>query len=279
MALNDYYIAFKNDDYKSVDNFLSAYPAHISYQSGKNYDTPLHRAAYFNYKKVTKCLLNHGADVNRTDIHVRIPLHNAATLGNLEITSMLLNSKSDMYRKDNNGNTPIYVAIFNGKSTIIECLLKYGLSANYNDNGYSLLQEAAILIQPDIINILIENGAKVNELNKTGNNRTALEYACEQMVKNYSWKMSEKDKMRYEKSNDIVSVLISNGADPNVGKNTVYIPIMCAIQVDDFSLVKKLIDCGAKVNVKSKLGLTAVVLAEMGKNKRIIELINKYQNK
>lgn len=69
-----------------------------------------------------------------------------------------------------------------------------------------------------------------------------------------------------------VKRLLLDGADPNIRGNNRETPIFMAARIGDYNIVKLLIESGARVDVRAKLG-TPLSAAVEGRNFNIIKLI------
>jgi ankyrin repeat protein len=72
-------------------------------------------------------------------------------------------------------NTPLAVAIMKGDFETVKKFVEYGADVNERSNGLTPLMLAARYNKVDIINYLIEKGAKVRDADEKG--YTALKYA------------------------------------------------------------------------------------------------------
>lgn len=59
------------------------------------------------FLKITKILLENGADPNKTDYYGHTPLHRAASKGNAKIVKLLLEHQVDLDTRDATGSTPL----------------------------------------------------------------------------------------------------------------------------------------------------------------------------
>ncbi len=71
--------------------------------------------------------------------------------------------------------TPLAIAISKGDVATVKKLINYGIDINQKSNGMTPLMIAARYNQVEIINLLLEKGAKLNTTDKKG--FSALKYA------------------------------------------------------------------------------------------------------
>ena len=83
---------------------------------------------------------------------------------------------------------------------------------------------------PKIVQILIDNGADVNEKNKNDHGRTPLSYACN------------------ESNAEVVKILLDSGADANATDDDRWTPLLIACDDPNPIIIKMLIDKKADVN-------------------------------
>ena len=191
-------VAIEDDDLDKVrallDSGLSA-DTHIDY--GENFETPLMKAARSGTLEIARLLLARGADVNVQDgeqttaleaaisrdqtamvalllekgaepntvnKYMQSALSNAAAAGNLEVTEMLLKAKA---RPELPGLvlTPMMFGAFAGNTDLIRLLVRYGADVNYasKETGQSALTSAITAGKPEVVAVLIELGANVNQ--------------------------------------------------------------------------------------------------------------------
>ena len=72
--------------------------------------TALRAAAWGGHEEIVKALLQHGADVNRTDDEGRTALIAAAYMGHSEIVEHLLDYGAEIDHADSDGRTALSVA-------------------------------------------------------------------------------------------------------------------------------------------------------------------------
>lgn len=115
----------------------------------------------------------------------------------LQVRIWLDDTRNDMNEGDDHGFSPLHWACFAGRYNIVDMLLNRGARINATNMGDdTALHLAASHGHVDCVNLLLKNNADVNALNEHGN--TPLHYAC-------FWGYA-----------DIAELLISHGAQANV---------------------------------------------------------------
>lgn len=157
--------------YATGDNYLEIVKLLLKYEANANiYDDkliyPLHYAAEFGLYDIAKELLQHGADINYTNIYEDTPFMRAVFVNNMSIVNLFLEHK---YKPDVNvvnnydGSTALHYAINNKNIEMVEKLIKAGANVNIkNKKGLSPLHMAVNAGSKEIVKLLINHGANPN---------------------------------------------------------------------------------------------------------------------
>ncbi len=147
-------------------------------------------------KEIVELLIKAGADVNGIG-KGKTALGRAASKGNQEIIELLLNNNADI----NTGEeSPLFLAVNKGHKKTVELLLQKGASiSKATFMGVTVLQNAVLNNNYDIVALLLKNGADVNIVNN--DQRTPLMAAAQNC------------------NVDIISLLLSAGAEVNAMDN------------------------------------------------------------
>ena len=122
---------------------------------GGEYESSLIAAAQGSKTEVARLLLVNGADANARGEKTDAALSKAAALGHLGIVSWLLKTKTDPNVRDRQGRSVLEVAVHEGHVEIVRMLLQEGVK-----HGRAL-KLAAYRRNPDIVELLLQNGATV----------------------------------------------------------------------------------------------------------------------
>ncbi|GBO54087.1 hypothetical protein APA_2035 [Pseudanabaena sp. lw0831] len=171
-----------------------------------------------------------GANPNTTEKYGLTVLGIAAKNSRLDIAQLLLAHNADPNYSEPRScchPTPLMSAAYNGDIEMVKLLLLKGAEVNSSpDEGVAAIDEAIRLNHPDVVKLLLENGANPNH-NVLG--ATPLHHAA------------------YYGYQKIVSLLIEHGADINAkslsDKKT---PLAIAIQNKHLDVIELLKKAGAK---------------------------------
>lgn len=137
--------------------------------------TALYSAAGSDYSATTvEALLSSGANPNAKSIQGLTALHQAASQGAIKVIELLLACKADVNASDNQSYTPLHGAISYGKNdtrkAVVETLLKSGANVNAKTSrdGETPIHKAVANRDIEIVKLLIEHGADVNAISKSG---------------------------------------------------------------------------------------------------------------
>ncbi|XP_066274823.1 ankyrin repeat and death domain-containing protein 1A-like isoform X2 [Branchiostoma lanceolatum] len=95
--------------------------------------SPLHMAAQNGHPRVSKILIDYGADVDSMNHHHMTPLHLAAQSNWYDVCRLLIESGCDINAINARTQTPIHLASENGLNDVCEMLLKAGAKMDIPD--------------------------------------------------------------------------------------------------------------------------------------------------
>ena len=220
--------------------------------------TPLYLAVDNNKFKISKTLLEMGAEPNFMLKDGFIVLHTAAELGYTDIVELLIKHKSDTDKEATFGElsrvTPLHLAVMNQHIDIVKLLAKAGSNLNASKTycgkgGFTPLYIAIKNNSLEMVKVLLECKCDVNAYRDDG--WTALHAAAEQ---GYT---------------DIVNELIAAGVNVSVtasfDENERVVPLHQAAQEGHADIVRLLVKAGASVNAgklwRNDSGVTSLHLA------------------
>ena len=137
-------LAFLNNgDLETLDQFLDCEKVDID-EDDDDGCTGLHHAVIQNKTQFVSCLLNKGANPNKSDVNSRTPLNEAVIEDNAEVVQALLEAGADTELSDTENWTPLLSACYLGHLDCVRILLKAGASV-YSQDRYHLLSYQFII--------------------------------------------------------------------------------------------------------------------------------------
>lgn len=192
-------------------------------------------AAGENDTALMKTLLDEGIPVETVDRFGKTALLHAAEERKIEAAKLLLEYHANPNYAKEHGGTPLYAAIMKVER-------------------YSEDPDA----DPALMRLLLAHGADPDALLDRNDKKSMLWIAAE------------------EKQVTAVAVLLEHKADPNIRNGgDERTPLYAAVLNKDMEMVKKLIDAGARVDVRDKDGVTLRVVAEGTGEREVILAIEK----
>jgi uncharacterized protein len=157
----DFARALLGNDIPGVTKLLDANPKLVDMQIGKA-GTPLLYAASLGSTEMAQFLISRGAKVDIAGENRWTPLHFAAQRGDAKLALLLLSKGAKMKAWTSpDGFTPLIVAAGYGSKDVVELLVTEGADVNEQDNqGRTALQFAAKIGRNDIALFLRAHGAK-----------------------------------------------------------------------------------------------------------------------
>ncbi|MHC4661749.1 MAG: ankyrin repeat domain-containing protein [Planctomycetota bacterium] len=217
-------------------------------------DFPIHLAARKGLRRIIRLMLEKGADPNSRNGGGYGALCIAACEGYADMARILIDGGANVNidSRDERRHdiwAPIDWAAMMGHKEIVEMLLENGAKAttrNYGGGG-NVLHCASINGHADITGILIEHGADVNEKNQHG--RTPIFNTA-----------------NYEVGYNVAVLLVEKGARIKIKDNSGNSPLIKAAHCGRNRLVKLLLENGADINACGFQGRTALHNAVWGLN-------------
>ncbi|MFA6456460.1 MAG: ankyrin repeat domain-containing protein, partial [Bacteroidota bacterium] len=273
-------IAASRDGNRSTVDSLLQYSKNIDVMDidGK---TALIYAAENGNTEIVRSLINAGANVNAQDNRGNTALHLACLSNHYETVTMLLPLMKNPSQIDKYSNTALHVACMNEKNFfIIDYLLKNSLGVNdKGSSGRTPLSFASQFCNQDIITLLIDHGARLNDVDIHGWN--ALFYAVSSgrddstrnlvpllwTVENKQNKQSYFFADHYAAANFHVNALKEllkrdNKADKIDDEGRT--PLMDAADTGNVKSIELLLIYGANINAATVDGYTPLVFAVRG---------------
>ncbi len=195
--------------------------------------TPLHSCSE---PEMAKLLIKAGADVNARDEYGHTPLHLADEPG---VVKHLIEAGADINARNSDGADALYLYCVRGSAAAAQILLESGVNAT-DATKTECLKEACHMGHPDIVKLLLDNGAPASYADEQKNN--LLHYAANRMIED-----------QREKRAGIVRLLVKAGVSPHDRNTLGLTPLHKACMVNECGCVEALLECGAEVNALCNL--------------------------
>ncbi len=219
--------------------------------------TPLFYAAFQGRTETAQALVAHGADLNARTAQAHTPLRAATDTGKLETAKFLISSGADIHARDHDGDFALINAM---DPKMVQLLIDSGARVNdRNKRGHTPLMMAAARGLIDIVRILIENGAEVTDRDPRGH--TALMMAIGDSAHNLNYDVVG-HVSSYEDRIATAAYLIDKGADVNATDDAGQTALFYAVMETDYELVERLVEKGADLGIQNHQGQIALALAE-----------------
>ncbi|XP_044739630.1 serine/threonine-protein phosphatase 6 regulatory ankyrin repeat subunit C-like [Chrysoperla carnea] len=249
--------SYVNNIKRKITKLLLNHGANVDAETRGGW-TALHFAVYNGYSQVVEVLLEYNANVNvREKKNLETPLHMSARRKNVEICEMLLNKGDDVDAGERNGLTALHIATLEGSNEIVKLLLERGAEVD-SKTKYNItpLYLSAQRGQQEIIETLLKFGADINCRNMDGNR--ALHIASQ---------------FGHVK---VVTTLLEYGCDINSrdidGRTALHI----ASHLGHNEVVTTLLEYGCDINSRDKVGNIALHIASHQGHNEIVTTLLEY---
>ena len=235
--------------------------------SGAPESIPIYVAARDGHPEIVRLLVEEGADINVTTEGNWGPLHIAYDFP--EVARVLLEKNADINRLSDDG-TALFLASRWGYPEVVKVYLEHkpdleiGLKKEGYYDGMTALSIAIDQSNTEIVRLLLEAGANVNQRTRNGRFplllalsrsfdsedtlRTVLEY-------NPSLTMTDDDGdtalnyLRMQTPVSSIRLLINAGADPEIRNKKGYTALCIAAREENIDAVKYLLSKNGRVNI------------------------------
>ncbi|KAL1969261.1 hypothetical protein VTN77DRAFT_9453 [Rasamsonia byssochlamydoides] len=246
-------------------NWLSVYlQEHEVDLTLQDFETDLEVAALAGVKALVAKYL-HGIVDSRIILEA---VRHAEYAGHFDIIEMLLYSGADPHCRSSKGRSYLSCAITYGDATLVQKLLNKGSDPNEYNFGQPVLAHAAACGYPEIVAMLLDNGARVEERDKY-DRRTALSFAAQASpVRLHEYSHTSRRDYKL-----VAEILLHQGADPLSRDNSDRTPLYYAIWSKQCDLVKVMLDSGVHPDsIISRDGCSLHVAAMSGSTE-IVDLL------
>jgi ankyrin repeat protein len=237
-----------------------------------NGEFPLFAAIRGNNPEAVEYLLTHGAQPDATGRFKQSPLQLAAYIGYVDIAKIILNHGAEVDKKGNWGETALHWAAVKGNADTVSLLLEHGANPNCVTSGYTV-----------DLNLWIDKDTDPMEFEFR---RFDMEQAILRAKRtNRPIQVAPPPKLAFTKNDTplhvacywnqigIVKLLIENGADVNAANAWNITPLLYAVVCRYHDIAQELLDSGADPGAKANNGKTAVEIARLVKEEKLVKLL------
>ncbi len=250
---SDLFTAFDTNDKRYIRNAINKSSLNSSNKFG---ETALHIACNKGFEEIVELLLQKQSKVNATDSLLETPLHKASRENHIGTTLILLknqNIKIDL--QNSSKETALHIACKNNFENLAQSLIVNNADIALKDEeNRSALHHACIVGSARIVKLLLDRGAKIDELGGKLN-QSPLHIA----VKNNHL--------------DIAKLLLENGANIDELGPLDQTPLHIAVKNGNIDIAELLLDAGANIDAKNKLGFTPLHNAIRAEDVSMIKLL------
>jgi ankyrin repeat protein len=214
-------------------------------------------------------------------------LHEAVGRGDCCGVKLLLANGSDVESADEEGRTPLRVAVDNEKWNMTKILLEHGAQTGAIHCGSTVLCVAACVGNVSIVQLLIEHGAKIEEMNNDGFTPLRIAVVCNRMDTvelllkcGANIETQSRDRTTplwiatFWQLGSIVELLLRYGADVEGGVDFVFTPLWLAIGNRNVGITQLLLEYGANTEIVNENG---ELLADMCGEYSMRELVGTHR--
>jgi len=243
-------------------------------KAGADVNDELHNAALAaDLDRVKYLLGKKGADIDAKGDDGEAPLHLAVANGDTEMIAFLLDRKADIDLRDTDGYTPLALAAARNKTKVIQLLVsrRADLEAQI-PGGYTPLFVAIGEGKYAAAKALMEAGAKCNVAEGPQHFTLLMAVATEKPPERRIIQVSQ-----VVGPVDIAQELVKRGADVNAVSARGLTALMVAAAHDNSALIGVLMGAGAREELKSDEGQTALDIAMQNGNDSAVRTLQLYQ--
>ena len=208
------------------------------------HQTALVFAAHHGHTDALKVLLANGADPNIPDKDHDTVLHNAIRKNyNKETLQMIIKHGANLNAINAESQTPLMLTCMDDQTDAMKLLLDCGANPTITDEQGETCLHVAVHkhLGEETLQHIIDHSACLNDVNDK--NQTALLLAC------------------IDQQMDSVKVLLTNGANPNIGGMNGDNCLHYAVNKQHLALVKVIVEYKINLNAKNDHNQTALYIA------------------
>jgi quinoprotein dehydrogenase-associated probable ABC transporter substrate-binding protein len=243
-------------------------------KAGADVNDELHNAVLSADLERVKFLLGKkGADIDQKGDDGEAPLHVAVTNGDIEMVTLLLDRKADVNERDGDGYTPLTLAAARNKTKVITLLTSRGADLEAQiPGGYTPLFVAIGEGKFAAAKALMDAGAKTNVVEGPQHFTLLMAIATQRPPERRITQVTQGTGPV-----DIAQELVARGTDVNAVSTKGVTALMIAAARDNSALIGVLMRAGARAEVKSGEGQTALEIATQNGNDSAARTLQLFQ--
>jgi cytohesin len=281
--------ATKKGQFEMVEKLLSE---GIDANTADDYkNSVLQEAAIRGHKDIVLLLINNGADVNAKNKSGISIIGAVAEKGCLECFKILHEKGAKIHDNENSRNV-FQIAAECGHVEILKYLLEQKLFSitDKSASGWTALHSASRYGHTNAVKFILKNGAQINEL--TDDNSTSLHLAIRHKeVETAIFLISKGANLNIRENNDktilhlaaakrggaaVINELLSRGVDVDSLDYRSMTPLMVAARERNIEAIESLGKHHARVNLRNRMGETALIRAVIYGNADTVKAILKF---
>ncbi|MCP4602721.1 MAG: hypothetical protein GY847_19765 [Proteobacteria bacterium] len=230
--------------------------ADVNAESGSG-STPIFTAVRQGNAELISLLLAKGASIKHLDSDSRSPLSIAAEKGDKNMSAFLIEKGADVNQSNKKDQSPLFLAAKSGHIEVVELLLENGARVGH-------ISLHSMIHFDDVMQVLIEKGAKLNTKDAYGNTplylairrgqiataNLLIERGADVCAENKDKKTALHVAVQYGPQKEIIKRLLAAGVDVNAADKYNETPLHYALREDVAEIVKLLLEHGANPNTK-----------------------------
>lgn len=249
----DIFSAIESHSIEEVNYLLNTDPSLV--RLVRDEETPLMLAVESQQLEIIALLLKHHANVNVRGKYGRTPLHVAVEMDNIDLVTLLIKNRANVNATNNDDETPLHIAVTSSQETLVEILLENGADVNAKDRFRNTpVDLASIRGDRSILRRVIDKGAVNPTYRKSDVASTEIRTVMTERGTDLLTAVLNRDE-------NAVSRLLTGYTDIDATDQDGLTPLMHSIIAKSAKITELLLVKGADVNIQSKDGHTALLLA------------------
>ena len=253
----------QNGNTEEIEKAIKADPTALNRVVGNN-QTMLHTALQFGRVETAKKLIELGTDVDLANNQGQTALHLSIQCRNEKLFDLVMASSPSLNKMDYNETSPLVQAIYHRQPSMAKKLIKAGCDINLkNNSGQTAGHIAASLGMNELIELLLENGASIRDVDSNGNStfmmlcRTGkLDLVKEHFDATLATQVNNNNRTclllaTYSNSPKLIDYLCKNTELENIADQYGNTPLLVACQRNNIEVARTLLQHGAKPDIVS----------------------------